>query len=114
MGKVAIAATLIPCETPDAMRKARGIGWAGYLLDNMIAGSKPSAFQLNQLSVITFNFDRSFDRLLYRAVQSSYGLDGTATAELIEQFPSTTSTAISENQPGCILMTRPPVITPGM
>jgi hypothetical protein len=42
--------------------------WYHYLLDHMLTGS----FEDNQLAVVTFNFDRSFERALYRVLRANF------------------------------------------
>jgi hypothetical protein len=64
--KAAIAATLIPIESDAVLRDARDTGWVRYLTDHII-GTDPNGFKENQLSVATFNFDRSFERLVLGA-----------------------------------------------
>jgi hypothetical protein len=87
VGRACIAAILLPFELDDEldtiknptswqsvqgspMEARRAQRWYHYLFDHMLTGGE---FEQNQLSVVTFNFDRSFERAMYRAVRANYG-----------------------------------------
>lgn len=80
IGKAAIAGILIPSENDDLL--AERSDWLTYLLDHMIRDEDPESFRLNKLTVLTFNFDRSFERALFLALRASYGLEDRYAAEL--------------------------------
>jgi hypothetical protein len=70
VGKAAIALSLVPKERDSYLTPARHEGWHRYLFDQMLQGaargeSAAKTFVRNRLSVVTFNFDRSFERALY-------------------------------------------------
>lgn len=60
--------------------------WMRYLFKTMRADS-PEKFQQNQVKVVTFNFDRSFERKLYLMLQASYGLAQQNTVKLARAIP---------------------------
>jgi len=87
IGRTCIAALLLPFEDEQELstiresNDPRAIGltleraarrnrrWYHYLFDQMMTGAD---FEQNHLSVISFNFDRSFERAMYRAVRANY------------------------------------------
>ena len=83
IGKAAIARTLMPLEVEEELYQPDKEDWYEYLLDHMIQGSSPAAFQRNRLNIITFNFDRSFEAALFKALRASYGgMDDPTAGEL--------------------------------
>ena len=85
MGKFVIAAALLPCEK-DSLFPSLEEDWYGYFFDRILTAT-PDDFRQNQLSVITFNFDRSFERRLYRAVTASFPVANPAAEVLARAFP---------------------------
>jgi hypothetical protein len=99
IGKACIAATLIPCEHEDELtvyqtsrpkevpspsaieRQSRR--WYHYLFEQMLTGGE---FGNNQLTVITFNFDRSFERAMYNVVRVHYPGDADAIRRICKQI----------------------------
>ena len=47
----------------------------------------PERFEQNQLSIITFNYDRSFEQFLFLALKNSYGLNDSEAANLLTSVP---------------------------
>src|SRR5207247_4871574 len=45
------------------------------------------SFQGNRLSVVTFNFDRSFERRLFRALKAGYGIADQDVPHLAKSVP---------------------------
>ncbi len=85
VGKAAIAAELMMREKDAALEAAQTGGWYHYLFDRMLAAS-PTEFLRNRLSVITFNFDRSFERALFRSLKVNYNLPDDECAALASQI----------------------------
>jgi hypothetical protein len=80
VGKAAMAAVLIPFETDKRLTEAPpNEDWYRYLFEEML-GSGLHDFERNRLSIVTFSFDRSFERALYRTLQRSFALDGEQAA----------------------------------
>ncbi|MEO5888149.1 MAG: hypothetical protein ABIQ77_10840 [Anaerolineales bacterium] len=86
IGKVAIAARLIPYEVPEVItyRRRDTLEWYEYFF-NLIRS--PNIIQQGNLSVVTFNYDRSFEYFLYYAFMNSYHMDSTQAIELMNQIP---------------------------
>jgi hypothetical protein len=74
VGKAAIACALIPYERePELYRyQEKGPHWYEYLFSQM--GTTLEDFRNSQLSVITFNYDRSLEHFLFLALKCSHGL----------------------------------------
>jgi hypothetical protein len=74
VGKAAIACSLIPYEREPKLYRYQGEGphWYEYLFSQM--GTTLEDFKNSQLSVITFNYDRSLEHSLFLALKNSYGL----------------------------------------
>lgn len=72
VGKLSIARALIPHEIPDYIHRTRPRHWYAALLN--VLDAEHDYFPSNQVSVITFNYDRSLEYFLFTALQSRYGL----------------------------------------
>jgi len=83
IGKNAIAEALIPFETETSLF-GREIDWYGYLLDKM--NTPIQEFSKNKLRIITFNYDRSLEWYLFKALQSRYGLRIEEAIDLVKQI----------------------------
>jgi hypothetical protein len=68
IGKLAIAAALIPCEIEQKLFE--GNSWYKTLFKNMNA--TVDEFEKNQLTIITYNYDRSLEHFLITALHNSY------------------------------------------
>lgn len=80
LGKLGIAEVLVPCEVPDLLWKRTETHLYEYLLQQLQC---PVAdFVRNRLSVITFNYDRSFDVYLTEALRHRYALAHKDAVEL--------------------------------
>ena len=88
LGKFVIAAALLPSEKNQLFPLTdQKDDWYGYFF-NKILTSTPDKFQQNLLSIISFNFDRSFERRLYLSVEGSFQVnDERETAVLARSFP---------------------------
>jgi len=74
IGKAAIACALIPYERERELYRYPGKGphWYEYSFSQM--GTTLDYFKNSQLSVITFNYDRSLEHFLFLALKYSHGL----------------------------------------
>ena len=80
LGKALIAAALIPLEREDALFRAPDEhDWYRYLLNHILPPTI-TEFSENNLRVVTFNFDRSFERRLFLTLRATYNLDDAAAA----------------------------------
>ena len=85
--KAAMISTLIPYEHDDALlRVNQDQNWYTYLFDYMRT-AEPEDFRNNRVKVITFNFDRSFERRLFLMLRGTYGLGDTEAGKLCVAVP---------------------------
>ena len=89
IGKATIACCLIPHEDETRFyrrdRRGGSYRWYEYLFSRMTATKED--FSGNQLSILTFNYDRSFEHFLYLALKNSYGLADDEAAKLLQSIP---------------------------
>lgn len=88
LGKHAIAALLMQKEhcldSPGADIKE---DWYSYLFQRMF-GTSTDEFTQNRLSIIAFNFERSFEWYLYARLRANFNaLDTTAAVGLVKSIP---------------------------
>ncbi|MBI1808153.1 MAG: hypothetical protein HYR76_14030 [Ignavibacteria bacterium] len=84
IGKTAIAESLIPFEDESKLFNLN-TDWYGYLLDRL--NSPIDRFHENQLTILTFNYDRSLEWYLYKAFQARYRLTGEETIGVLRKIP---------------------------
>jgi hypothetical protein len=84
LGKTAIAEALIPFEDEEKLFSSKN-NWMGYLLEKLNAPL--DKFDKNRLSVITFNYDRSVEWYLFKALRARYGLNPQRAQELLHHVP---------------------------
>jgi hypothetical protein len=84
IGKLAIAATLIPYEEYDALVPREKARWYETLFHLMVEGGP---FEDNKLSIITFNYDRSLEAFLFLSFQNMYGFDVKTALERLGKIP---------------------------
>src|SRR5215472_7632129 len=86
IGKATIACCLIPSEDEtNFYRRSGRYRWYEYLFSRMTATKEE--FSRNQLSVLTFNYDRSLEHFLYLALTNSFGLQVGEVAQLLKSIP---------------------------
>jgi hypothetical protein len=87
IGKAAIAAALIPFETPDRLfnNLSENGKWYAHLFDQLAA--PPDKWAENRLTIVTYNYDRSLEFFLLRALQRSFRLDPGAASALAATLP---------------------------
>jgi len=84
IGKMAIAASLIPHEKYEAFTPAAVPRWYEILFHLMAEGGR---FEENRLSVITFNYDRSLEAFLFQVLQNLYGLASEEAEQRLRKIP---------------------------
>jgi len=89
IGKIAIALSLIPFENEDNLFyfpfDPTKRPWYVKVLDKI--RESPNVFHKNQLSIVTFNYDRSIDHYLFRSIQNTFDLKDDDCAKLMEAIP---------------------------
>jgi hypothetical protein len=81
IGKAALAGSLIPCENLRILFDRSKLAWYEYLFNQM--GTSIDEFKSNQISFVTFNYDRSLEYFLYTALESTYGIGEEKVVELL-------------------------------
>ena len=88
IGKLAIAANLVTCENEENLTTGDSEEttgrWYGYLLNNFL-GTR-NEFINSNLSIVTFNYDRSLEYFLFLTLQSRFQLTEEETASYIERY----------------------------
>ena len=82
VGKGAIAAALIPYENESMVFRN---DWYEYLFQ--LIAKTPDTFRSSNLSIITFNYDRSLEYSLFKGLSASFGLSDADVIELLEAVP---------------------------
>jgi hypothetical protein len=85
IGKAAIALSLIPYEIEARLFEPRTGAWYEYLFTELNA--RREDFGKNQVSVLTFNYDRSLEHYLSTALQNSYNLHSSECREMMKHIP---------------------------
>jgi hypothetical protein len=88
LGKAAIAASLIRCEDRPVFSDRDQLRLYEYIWYQ--ASATPNTYASNALSVLTFNYDRSFEEFLRRSLSAShpeFRERGSAFQEALSSFP---------------------------
>ncbi len=86
VGKAAIAGILIPFEQEQKLFRLPGKpNWYEYLFN--ILAIKKEEFLENKISIITYNYDRSFEHFMFTALKHTYNLENEAAAEMLNSIP---------------------------
>jgi hypothetical protein len=88
IGKIMIAETLIPFEVEERLLsfEARKKGCYQYIFRKLTENTAFNAFPNNNLTVITFNYDRTFELNLMSALISTYGKPESECAHILESL----------------------------
>lgn len=82
-----MAIKLIEHETPDALERTTRQEWYEYLWNQL--GTRKEDFLASNLSIITFNYDRSLEYSLYYSLQASFDLNASDAAAYLNNIPIT-------------------------
>jgi hypothetical protein len=86
IGKIAIADRLIRCENEGTFDTA-GEDWYTYLIARMTDGTPFEEFGSNQVSFVTFNYDRSLEHYLATTLRFRSGKPIQEVAEALKRIP---------------------------
>jgi hypothetical protein len=84
VGKDAMAYILVQFEELVTLFRIQD-NWYQYLFENMNAPFE--RFSENRLSIITFNYDRSFETYFFNALQKSYKKNDSEVADVLRRIP---------------------------
>ena len=86
IGKAAIALALIPYESEDGLFNMKNSeDWYAYLFGPLL--SDLARLEQKGVSVITFNYDRSLEQFLFRALKSRHSSPDAVCRELVAKIP---------------------------
>jgi hypothetical protein len=85
IGKAVIAIALIQCEQEKHLFKCDGKSWYEYLFNQL--NTRFEEFDQNQLSILTFNYDRSLEHFLFTALKNASGKPDDGCAEKLKSIP---------------------------
>lgn len=85
VGKAAIAHAILGHEPQARAQVQEGPHFYDYLWRQMRAPAE--SLGANNLTIVTFNYDRSLSDYLFNAAMGSYGLSSAETANLVSQIP---------------------------
>lgn len=85
LGKLALAAHLAPCEDPAQLRRGAKTSWFEYIYRAMDAPR--DLYRGNQVSFVTFNYDRCLEQLFYVSLKSTFGLSDAEWVKLMSSIP---------------------------
>ncbi len=87
IGKASIASVILVLERERNLNRTSDMRWFEYLFQRMKVGHGPKKFTKNNLSVVTFNYDRSFEMLLWDSITSSYPISNSEHLNLFNIIP---------------------------
>lgn len=94
LGKYLIAYVLMQLETdqglydePPTARKNEPKRWYQYFYNEIMDSSSIENFKRNQLAVITFNYDRSFEQFLSNALIEGFRITPEEADEVLDHIP---------------------------
>ncbi len=87
VGKAAIAMALLPSENASLTQlfNAGANHWYKYLVNRLLGAFEE--IETNKLSILTFNYDRSFEHYLFEVLKTRYGKSDEECAGKIGQLP---------------------------
>lgn len=84
VGKLSIAQALLPFEDIDRLFLTQN-NWYEYLFQNI--STSISDISKNELSIITFNYDRTIETYLHIALRNSFGVTAKEANEVLRSIP---------------------------
>jgi len=88
VGKAAIADVLLRAEAnAKGQQPMPGVDWYRYVLNKFLLLQNPKYFevQAKRLTIVTFNFDRSFEYALFRGVRHGFEVDDESARNLVTE-----------------------------
>ncbi len=87
VGKAAMALALLPLENASQipLRDVKNVHWYKYFFNQL--DTTFEEFADNKFSILTFNYDRSFEYYMHRVMQKRYGKSSEECAQKLGQIP---------------------------
>ena len=86
LGKFLIARELSKSEELDRLFPPSNSGWYQYLFNQLLVDGKPD-FAKNNLSIVTFNYDRSLEAYLHTATMNRFRMSSSEATECLAAIP---------------------------
>jgi hypothetical protein len=87
IGKAAMAVALMTREeTATIFHEPGGLNWMKYLFRRM-QGSSSASFDENEVSFVTFNYDRVLEHFLSTALQHAWGVSEAEAGKVLSSIP---------------------------
>lgn len=86
LGKLAITFALAAFESPSKLRPALE-DWYQILVQALSSGASFEGLASNKIAIITFNYDRSLEQYLFKALKARFGKSEKEVAEIIKKIP---------------------------
>jgi hypothetical protein len=86
IGKLLIADCLKRREVPDRLFAPNNPGWYQYFF-NCLLGERPDDIAQNQVTIITFNYDRSIEYYLHESIANRYNASSVNALRLLRTIP---------------------------
>ncbi len=86
LGRTAIAMTLIPLELPQQQVGQTDADFYSFLFDRMAKKTSKEAFAENKITIITYNYDRSYENFLQTALINHYDLTPAEANDMIKKM----------------------------
>lgn len=86
LGKYLIALELKKHENIDMLFPPHDSGWYQYLFNSLLIDGKPR-FSDNNLSIITFNYDRSLEAYLFTALKNRFRIKSEDAGSVLRGLP---------------------------
>jgi len=86
MGKFLLAREIKRHEHIDRLFPPSSSGWYQYLFNSLLENSKPKGFESSQLSIITFNYDRSIEAYLHETLRARFQMPSKDASDIISQL----------------------------
>lgn len=86
IGKFLIAHELSRVEDLDRLFPPNKSGWYQYLFNQMLVNGKPD-FEKNNLSIVTFNYDRSLEAYLHTVTMNRFRMSSSEATERLASIP---------------------------
>lgn len=87
MGKYLLAREIKRHESIDRLFPPNNSGWYQYLFNSLLDNSNPVGFESSQLSIVTFNYDRSIEAYLHETLIARFDISHKEASGLMSNLP---------------------------
>lgn len=87
LGKYLMAREMKSHENIDSLFPPSDSGWYQYLFNRLIEGAGAPGFESSELSVVTFNYDRSLEAYLHSALMARFDMPLAEASAFLSEIP---------------------------